>query len=96
MASVAEFYVIDDKGERISREPWTVVYADSEEVKRGNRAADKLFDLQESTFWSTTKGSEYPHSFVLDLGAEHKISEYNIFPEWKAEFPEVSKTIESM
>lgn len=87
VASVAEFYVIDDKGERISREPWTVVYADSEEVKRGNRAADKLFDLQESTFWSTTKGSEYPHSFVLDLGAEHKISGIQYLPRMESGVP---------
>lgn len=32
-AAIAEFYVVDDKGERLSREPWIVDYADSENVK---------------------------------------------------------------
>ena len=30
VAAIAEMYVLDDKGERLSREPWTVMYADSE------------------------------------------------------------------
>ena len=33
IAAIAELYVLDDKGERISREPWIVDYADSEDVK---------------------------------------------------------------
>ena len=58
-AAIAEFYVVDDKGKRLVREPWTVVYADSEDMK-GNRSADKMFDLRESTYWSTAKGSAFP------------------------------------
>lgn len=51
LACITEIYLLNDKGERISREPWTVNYADSEEeVTRLNCSADKLFDLQKSTW----------------------------------------------
>lgn len=87
LACIAEFYVLNDKGERISREPWTVVYADSENMKGVNRSADKLFDLQESTYWSTVPGTPYPHSVVIDLGAEHNISGIQYLPRMESEVP---------
>ncbi|MDE6099347.1 MAG: beta-galactosidase [Muribaculaceae bacterium] len=80
MAAIAEFYVLDDKGERLSREPWIVDWADSEEVNQGNRSADKLFDLQESTYWSTVPGAAFPHSFVIDLGAVRNIGGIQYLP----------------
>ena len=86
-AAIAEFYVVNDKGERISREPWIVNYADSEDVSRLNCSADKLFDLQESTYWQTAKGSPYPHSVVIDLGADHNVSEIQYLPRMEAEVP---------
>ena len=49
-------YVLDENGERLSREPWTVLYADSEDVSRVNCSVDKIFDLQESTYWRTERG----------------------------------------
>ncbi len=87
LACIAEFYVINDKGERISREPWTVVYADSENMKGVNRSADKLFDLQESTYWSTVPGTPYPHAVVIDLGGEHNISGIQYLPRMESEVP---------
>ena len=53
IAAIAEFDVLDEKGQKISRENWKIVYADSEETRSGNRTADKIYDLQESTFWQT-------------------------------------------
>ena len=73
-ACIAEWYMLDDKGQRISREPWTISYANSEEVRNGNRAADKMYDLQESTYWSTARGDAFPHTIVLDLGSEQNLS----------------------
>ena len=46
-----------------------MVYADSEETRSGNRTADKVYDLQESTFWQTVDNTAYPHQLVIDLGA---------------------------
>ncbi len=86
-AAIAEFYVLNDKGERIVREPWTVVYADSEDVDGVNRSADKMFDLQESTYWSTVKGVKYPHVVVIDLGSVQNISAIQYLPRMEAEVP---------
>ena len=86
-AAIAEFYVLDENGERLSREPWTVDYADSEDVKSNNRSADKMFDLQESTYWSTKKGDPFPHAVVIDLGGEKKISAIQYLPRMESEVP---------
>ena len=72
VAAMAEFYVLGADGKRISREPWTVYYADSEDTESGNNTADKIFDLQESTYWQTEKGTLYPHVVVIDLGKEEE------------------------
>ena len=80
MACIAEIYLLDENGERISREPWTVKYADSESVSQNNCNADKIFDLQESTYWKTEEGIEFPHSVVIDLGGEHNISAIQYLP----------------
>ncbi|MCM1254945.1 MAG: beta-galactosidase [Duncaniella sp.] len=86
-AAIAELYLIDNEGSRISREPWTVRYADSEEVKKGNYAADKIFDLQESTYWSTVKGVKYPHTIVFDLGSEKVLTGLQYLPRMESEVP---------
>ncbi|MBQ8593440.1 MAG: beta-galactosidase [Bacteroidaceae bacterium] len=80
LACIAELYLTDAQGERLSREGWTVRYADSEETGKGNRAADKLYDLQESTYWSTGRKSPYPHSVVIDLGGEYTLGGLQYLP----------------
>ena len=80
IAAVAEFDVLDANGKKISREKWNIVYADSEETRSGNRTADKLYDLQESTFWQTVDNTAYPHQVVIDLGAEYDITGFRILP----------------
>ena len=86
-AAIAEFYLLDDKGVRLSREPWTVVYADSEDTEGGNRTADKVFDLQESTFWQTAAGVPFPHAVVIDLGATHTLSGLQYLPRMESAAP---------
>ena len=78
--AVAEIYAINTVGSRISREKWTVKYADSEDIRRGNFTADKTFDLQESTYWRTAKNAELPHLMVIDLGSEQTISGIDYLP----------------
>ena len=87
IAAIAEMYLLDGKGERLSREPWTVMYADSEDTAGVNRSADKTFDLQESTYWQTLPGSAFPHAVVIDLGALHSISGYQYLPRMESEVP---------
>lgn len=87
VAAIAEMYVLDGKGERLSREPWTVLYADSEDMAGVNRSADKSFDLQESTYWSTVPGTAFPHAVQIDLGATHTISGIQYLPRMESEVP---------
>ena len=87
LACIAEMYLLDANGERLSREPWLVKYADSEDVAHVNRSADKTFDLQESTYWSTERGKQYPHAVVIDLGAVHTLSAFQYLPRMESEVP---------
>ena len=79
VAAIAEIYVIGDEGKRLSREPWTVKYASSEE-ENGNHLGDKVFDLQESTYWQTVKGTDLPHLLVIDLGSEQIVNGIEYLP----------------
>lgn len=91
LAAIAEMYVLDDKGQRLSREPWTVMYADSEDMD-GNHSADKTFDLQESTYWQTASDAPFPHSIVIDLDSSHTISVLQFLPRMEADVPGAIKT----
>ena len=77
--AIAELYLQGSNGERLSREPWTTKYADSED-DNGNHTGDKVFDLQESTFWQTEKGSALPHLLVIDLGLEQTVTGLEYLP----------------
>ena len=87
LACIAEMYFLDKDGSRLSREPWIVKYADSEDLAHVNRSADKTFDLQESTYWSTEKGSPYPHTIIIDLGASHAVTGFQCLPRMESEVP---------
>lgn len=94
MASVAELYLLDENGKEISRENWKIVYADSEEVEAANADAEKVFDLQESTFWHTAWGKDktgFPHHLVIDLGAAYKVSGFKYLPRPQADYPGMIK-----
>ena len=79
VAAIAEIYALSAPGERISREPWTVKYADSED-ENGNHLGDKVYDLQESTYWQTEKGAATPHLLVIDLGSEQQLMGIEYLP----------------
>ncbi len=66
--AIAEMYVLDAKGERMPREGWNVEYVSTEDTDGVNRTADKIFDLQESTYWTPAKGVKFPHMVMIDLG----------------------------
>ena len=86
-ACIAELYLLDENGERLSREPWKISYADSEDIQTGNRAGDKIYDLQESTFWSTLKGVKFPHHIIIDLGKERTVTALQYLPRMESNIP---------
>ena len=75
--AIAEVYLQDAKGNRIDRNNWVAYYADSE---KGNSTLDKMFDLQESTYWQTEKGANFPHLGIVDMGKEVTISAFEYLP----------------
>ena len=77
--AIAELYLKGAADKRISREAWTTKYADSEDGN-GNHTGDKVFDLQESTYWQTEKGLPAPHLLVIDLGSEQTLTALEYLP----------------
>ncbi len=75
--AIAEIYLQDADGNRIDRNNWQAYYADSE---KGNSTLDKMFDLQESTYWQTEKGASFPHLGIVDMGKEVTISAFEYLP----------------
>lgn len=91
VAAVAELDVLGGDGKPVSREKWKICYADSEETRSGNRTADKVFDLQESTFWSTVDNTAYPHQMVIDLGKEYNVTGFRYLPRAEKDYPGMIK-----
>lgn len=88
---IAELYLLDQNGKRLSREPWQIAYADDEDVTSGNKTGDKIFDLQESTYWSTNQGVKFPHHIIVDLSQDQTISGFQILPRMEEGAPEAIK-----
>ncbi len=80
VTAIAELYALDSNGQRVSREPWKAKYADSEDVSQGNNTLDKVFDLQESTYWQTVPSAKLPHVMVIDLGGTHTLTGIDYLP----------------
>ena len=57
-----------------------MVYADSEETRSGEYTADKLYDLQESTYWQTVDNVSFPHAVVIDMGKTETLKSIRIIP----------------
>lgn len=88
---ISELYLLDANGKRLSREPWSVAYADDEDVTTGNKNADKVFDLQESTFWSTNSGVPFPHHIIIDMNQDQTVTGFQILPRMEEGAPESIK-----
>ena len=86
-AAIAELYVLNDKAQRLSREQWTVQQASSEETTSGNHTADKVFDLQESTYWMNSKKHKAPHHIIIDMGGVQTISALQYLPRAEQDVP---------
>lgn len=79
-ACIAELYTIGTNGKRQSRELWTVKAVSSEDTADGNKTGDKVYDLQESTYWSSSSDSQWPHIIIIDMGTETEITGIDYLP----------------
>ncbi len=87
VAAIAEFEILGVDGQPVSRQNWKIRYADSEETRSGNCTADKIFDLQESTYWMTVDNASYPHQLVLDLGKVETVTGFRYLPRAEKNYP---------
>lgn len=92
-AAIAELYVLDNAGERVPREDWTTDYVSSEDADGGNHTGDKIFDLQESTYWCSGKGAKFPHMVVIDLGKTVKATAVQYLPRMEPGAPGALKNV---
>ena len=92
-AAIAELDLLDPDGKPLPREDWRALYADSEETRSANATADKVYDLQESTFWQTTPEAKPPHALVIDLGAERRATGLRLLPRAEKGAPGQPKTL---
>ena len=88
--AIAELYALNAEDYRISRDSWSVKYADSEE-EDGNHTGDKAFDQQETTYWKTQEGSSFPHLLVIDLGEVRTLTGLQILSRTEKETPGAMK-----
>ncbi|MDE6135561.1 MAG: beta-galactosidase, partial [Muribaculaceae bacterium] len=80
LAAIAEMHLLDNKGQNISREGWIADYASSEDNEGVNRTIDKIYDLQESTYWQSAPGVKFPHTVVIDLGRNYNLTGIRSLP----------------
>lgn len=90
-AAIAEFNLLDANGQPLPRQYWEIAYADSESTDWGNFTADKIYDLQESTYWNTAYRAPYPHHLVIDLKEPVKISGFRYLPRAEEGYPGMIK-----
>ncbi len=88
--AIAEIYLQDGQGRRIDRNDWQAHYADSE---KGNATLDKMFDLQESTYWQTEPGASFPHLGIVDMGKEVTVTAFEYLPRAEQGAPGSAKGI---
>ena len=93
VAAIAELYVLDAEGQRVPREGWVADYVTSEDAKGGNHTPDKIFDLQESTYWQSLPGSKFPQLIVIDMGAPVNASAVQYLPRMESSAPASIKNV---
>lgn len=78
-AAIAELYLLDENGKRLDRERWQIS-ALSENKGAGNHTADKIIDLQESTYWTPAPGAKAMNTVTVSLEKEETISAIQYLP----------------
>jgi len=86
-AAIAELQLTGADGKPLPRESWRTIFTSSELTTGGNHSGDKAFDQQESTYWASAPGHDYPHRLVIDLGATYSPAALRYLPRMEAGVP---------
>ncbi|MCG8700522.1 MAG: beta-galactosidase [Bacteroidales bacterium] len=82
-AAIAELDIYNEQGKSISHQNWTIAYVSSEEIIKGNGAAENAIDGQTFNFWHTEWGGDrpgYPHYLVIDMGKKETVTGFQYVP----------------
>jgi beta-galactosidase len=82
-AAIAELDLIDDAGNSLPHQNWSIAYVDSEELLGEDGSASNAIDGQTANFWHTAwKDSQpnHPHRIVIDLGKTASIAGFRYTP----------------
>lgn len=90
--AIAELYLLDDVGNRIGRDAWSVAYISGENPD-GNHTGDKAFDLQESTYWSPSPDAGQSQKLVIDLGRQYITRGIELLPRMEKGAPGAPKHV---
>jgi beta-galactosidase len=82
-AAIAELDLLDEDGNIIPHNLWTIAYVSSEERVQEDGTAENAIDGQTSNIWHSEWGAaqpDYPHTLVIDLGESRTISGLRYVP----------------
>lgn len=90
-AAIAELDILGPDGKPVSRENWKICFVDSEDSEDGNHSGEKVFDLQESTFWSAAAGEKCPHQLVIEMESNISVTGFRYLPRAESGCPGMIK-----
>jgi beta-galactosidase len=82
-ASAAEIYVLDSKGNPLSRDNWKVYYVDGEELEGEDGRAENAFDDDPESIWHSPwykSKPGHPHELAVDLGEVQTVAGFRYLP----------------
>lgn len=79
-AAIAELDILGPDGKPVSRENWKISFTDSEDSEEGNHSGEKIFDRQESTYWSAAAGDALPHRIVVEMESNIPVTGFRCLP----------------
>ena len=87
-AAVAELDLLDEAGQAINHDGWTVAYVDSESGAEEDGSAENAFDGQAASYWHTAAAGGagnssavgQPHQLILDLGQSKSVGGFRYVP----------------
>ena len=67
-------------GKPVSRENWKISFVDSEDSEDGNHSGEKVYDLQESTYWKSAPAQKCPHWIVIEMESNIPVTGFRYLP----------------
>lgn len=90
-AAIAELDILGPDGKPVSRENWKISFVDSEDSEDGNHSGEKVYDLQESTYWKSAPAQKCPHWIVIEMESNIPVTGFRYLPRAESGCPGMIK-----